>query len=164
MNFCPKCRNKLQIEIIDSIDRYACSDIQCDFVNWDNPIPVVAGIVKFNGKYVLARNSVWEEGMFSMLTGFLERHELPEKSIAREVEEELGLLSKEIKFIGHFSFNKLNQLIIAYHIEAQGVLELSPELAEVKYVTEYELQEYDFGKFSLTKNIVNAYFQSSIIG
>lgn len=123
----------------------------------------MAGIVRHNGKYILARNSAWKEGVFSMITGFIECTELPEKSIAREVEEELGLFSEDIKFIGHFAFKKMNQLIIAYHIEAKGVIELSSELLEVKYVTESDLREYDFGEFGLTRDIVNSCFQYSKI-
>ncbi len=36
------------------------------------PIPVVAAIVELDGMVILARNRLWPEKMFGLVTGFLE--------------------------------------------------------------------------------------------
>lgn len=92
--------------------------------------------------------------MFSVITGFLERGESPDGAILRETEEELGLRSRECSFIGHFSLPELNQLIIAYAVEAYGELKLNDEIAEVKLVEPEQLASFDFGRLELTRAIV----------
>jgi NADH pyrophosphatase NudC (nudix superfamily) len=46
-----------------------------------NPVPVVAALIEYQGKIVLARNAQWPEGMFSLVTGYLEKHETPEDAV-----------------------------------------------------------------------------------
>ena len=126
---------------------------------WNNPIPVVAGLVERRGVYLLARGARWPEGAFSFLTGFLEEGETPETAVAREVEEELGLAPQGVELIGHFSLPQLNQLIIAYNVRATGEVCLSEELAEAKELTAAELKEFDFGPLELTSRIVHSWLR-----
>lgn len=89
-----------------------------------------------------------------MFTGFLESAETPEQGIIREVEEEIGLETVQTEFIGHFPLPKLNQLIIAFSVEAQGEVILNCEIAEVRYLTPEELLAFDFGPLTLTKQVL----------
>lgn len=146
---------------MDGVVRLACSSVQCQFVSWNNPIPVVAGLVRCGGQYVLARNASWPQGMFSMITGFLEQGEFPEKAILRETEEELGLHASECSFIGHYPHPRFNQLIIAFAVEAQGRVTLNDEIAEVRLVAPEELVTYDFGRLGLIRTIVSDWLQSA---
>jgi NADH pyrophosphatase NudC (nudix superfamily) len=116
---------------------------------------VVAGLVRREGEYILGRNAAWRNGLFSIFTGFLEPAETPEQGIIREVEEEIGLETVQIDFIGHFSLPKLNQLIIAYSVEARGEVILNSEIAEVRFLTPEALLQFDFGPLTLTKEILN---------
>jgi NAD+ diphosphatase len=161
MKYCPLCKNDLINRLVDGAERLACSSPGCKFVSWNNPIPVVAGLVQHEGRYVLARNSAWQEGMFSVVTGFLERGELPDNAIRREVEEELGLRSRGCKFIGHFPLPERNQLIIAFAVEACGEVMLNQEIAEVKIVAPDQLVTYDFGRLELTRSIVMRWLQNA---
>ena len=62
-----------------------------------------------------------------------EKHEHPEEAVLREVKEEVGLDGEIRGFLGHYMFKKMNQLIIAYHIYADGEVVLDdPEIDEVK--------------------------------
>jgi len=160
MRFCPDCGSQLIKQEIDGIHKEVCGFEGCGFVNWDNPVPVVAGLVQFGNNYVLARNAEWPREMFSVITGFMEKGEAPKESISRELKEELGYSCGAIRFIGHFSFPQNNQLIIAYHLEAKGVLSLSAEIAEVKVVSREELLQYDFGKLQLTNEIIRSWARS----
>ena len=140
--------------VIDGVGRLACSSSECGFVHWNNPIPVVAGIIQYEGKYIIARNAKWPSGMFSMVTGFLEKGEAPEQAILRETHEELGLLGESVEFIGHYAFLEFNQLVMAFAVKAHGNLAPRDEIAEVKVLSKSELETYDFGRLKLTSKIV----------
>src|SRR6201988_4671116 len=89
--FCPRCAQPLATTEYDGVMRQRCPDPACGFVHWNNPVPVVAAIVEHEGLVVLARNALWPQNMFGLVTGFLEKNELPEVGVLREVEEEIGL-------------------------------------------------------------------------
>jgi NADH pyrophosphatase NudC (nudix superfamily) len=70
--------------------------------------------------------------MFALITGFMEAGETPEEGITREVAEETSLEVLQLKLIGVYDFQRMNQIIIAYHAVARGEVRLSPELVEYK--------------------------------
>lgn len=144
-HYCPACGRALERRGVDGRQRLACSDIACGYVHWDNPLPVVAGLVELEGMVVLARNSAWPEKMFGIITGFLERDETPEEAVAREVKEELDLDARSAHLIGVYPFQRKNELIIAYHVVASGVITLNEELAEFRLVAPEKLRPWDFG-------------------
>lgn len=153
MKFCPKCATELSKEILGGVERDVCTQPDCGFVFWDNPVPVVAAIVEYNHDIVLARNSQWPQGVFSMITGYLERNETPESAVLREVKEELGLEGRLTTFIGHYPFPRKNQLILAYAVRATGKIQLDHEIAEVKLVARDGLDVKQFAKLQLTAKI-----------
>ena len=145
MKFCPLCGKDLIVKEIEGKDYKACPADSCQYVFWNNPVPVVAAIVEHHGNVVLARNKAWPENMFGLITGFLEKDETPESAVIREVEEELGLKGKIESLVGIYSFFRMNQLILAYHISAKGNIKLGVELAEVKPVPPEEIRPWPFG-------------------
>lgn len=161
MKFCPLCKSDLVAGERDRIQKQVCSSAGCRFVNWNNPIPVVAGLVHREGRYILARNAEWPSGRFSLITGFLETGETPEDAIVRETREELGLQGGDCRLIGHFALPVFNQIIVAYAVEAQGELTLSDEIAEVLWVAECDLASFDFGALALTRDIVDRWLERS---
>jgi NADH pyrophosphatase NudC (nudix superfamily) len=134
MKYCPHCARELIEREEGGRRRAACPDRDCGYVHWDNPTPVVAAVVEHQGRVVLARNHAWSTPFFGLITGFLERNEQPEAAVLREVEEELGLKGRDPAFIGHYRFERMNQLIIAYHVPAEGSIVLGEELAEYRHV------------------------------
>ena len=109
----------------------------CDFTHWNNPTPVLAAVVEYQGQILLARNAAWQGRMFALITGFMEAGETPEGGISREVKEETNLDAEAVTLIGVYDFQRMNQIIIAYHVVAHGDVRLSPELAE------YQLYDFD---------------------
>ncbi len=141
-------------QTIDGESRAACSNETCNYVHWDNPVPVVAALVELDGSYVIARNALWPEGVYSLIAGYLEKNETPEQAVLRELEEELGLSGTVTRYIGSYSFFEKNQLILAYEVSAVGNIELNQELAEVKLLSKTELHEYDFAPLEITEKVV----------
>ena len=152
MKFCPECGTKISKDIIESSNRFECSN--CNYVHWNNPIPVIAALVKHNGKYLIARNVQWPKNIFSLITGYLEAKEEIEDAILREVKEELNLTGIITNYLGHHSFFEQNQIIIAFEVEATGNLKTNHELADTKYLTSEELAKYNFHPLYITEKII----------
>jgi len=141
--FCPLCATLLITANVDGVPRLKCPS--CDFVHWDNPIPVVAAIVEHEGKVILTRSRGWPEKWVGIVAGFLEKNETPEQGTLREVKEELGLDGEIVSFIGHYPFELRNQIIFAYHIRAEGDITLGDELESIKALPPEEVRPWDVG-------------------
>ncbi|MDH5323942.1 MAG: NUDIX domain-containing protein [Gammaproteobacteria bacterium] len=154
MKFCPKCGHELSTEIIDNVNRHVCTNHECKNILWNNPIPVVAALVELDGHYVIARNRAWPEGIFSVITGYLEQSECPQEAVVREVKEELGLEGRVKRLIGNYMFKEKNQIILCYEVIATGAIVLNHELAQSKTLSPAELASYDFSPLYITQNII----------
>jgi NAD+ diphosphatase len=135
--FCPQCAAPLGWVVAEEDggpkERLRCT--ACGFTHWNNPTPVLAAVVECadrGGQLLLARNAAWSGKMFALITGFMEAGETPEQGIAREVKEETALEAEAVQLIGVHDFQRMNQVIIAYHVVARGEIRLSPELAEYR--------------------------------
>lgn len=135
---CPLCASPLSLRAhAGSLDvqRPSCPDEACGFIHWDNPVPVVAAIVEHEGELILARNKAWAAPFYALITGFLEKTDpSPDEAVAREVKEELDLDATGVHFIGHYRFERQNQIILAYHVPATGVITLGEELSDYKRI------------------------------
>lgn len=145
MRFCPRCATALTLRGTGGPERLACPAPDCGFVFYDNPLPVVAGLVEHQGEVLLVRSVGWPETWYGLVTGFLERGEEPEAGVLREVREELGLEARVVGPIGVYTFAERNELILAYHLEAQGEIRLGAELAGLKRVHPDRLRPWPFG-------------------
>jgi ADP-ribose pyrophosphatase YjhB (NUDIX family) len=142
-HFCPLCASPLARGRTDGRERDACTG--CSWVHWDNPTPVVAAVVEVEGRVLLARNRDWPEKMFALVTGFLERGESPAAAVLREVKEETDLDADAADLIGVYEFARMNQVIIAYHVQARGTVRLSEELAEYRLIEPARLRPWTQG-------------------
>jgi NAD+ diphosphatase len=143
--FCPRCTKPLDAVAEGPLVRERCPDKICGFVHWNNPVPVVAAIIEHEGQVLLARNKLWPAKFFGLVTGFLEKNEMPEPGVLREVEEEVGLKGRIEGFVGHYGFPQMNQLIIAYHVSTQGEIRLGDELAEYKLLPPDKVRPWPAG-------------------
>jgi NADH pyrophosphatase NudC (nudix superfamily) len=135
--FCPHCATALAPLAADEDSgpktRLRCP--ACGYTHWNNPTPVLAAVIELadrDGQLLLARNAAWSGRMFGLITGFMEAGESPQEGLAREVAEETSLAVESLAIIGVYDFQRMNQVIIAYHAVARGEIVLSPELAEYR--------------------------------
>jgi NAD+ diphosphatase len=143
--YCPQCGKDLIKKQLEGRERLCCPADSCGYVWWDNPLPVVAAVIKKDGEIILARNKEWPEKVFGLITGFLEKGETPEAAVIREVKEELGLDAEIRELIGVYPFVERNQLIIAYYLTASGEITLGNELAEIRMIPPQKLRPWQFG-------------------
>ena len=135
--YCPSCATELQLLALEEDGgpktRLRCP--ACAFTHWNNPTPVLAAVIELtdrDGQLLLARNAAWPGKTFALITGFMEAGETPEEGVRREVKEETALDVSALALIGVYDFQRMNQLIIAYHARASGEIVLSPELLEYR--------------------------------
>ncbi|RYX97595.1 MAG: NUDIX hydrolase [Comamonadaceae bacterium] len=130
--FCPNCATPLewvaQMEDGGEKERLRCP--ACGYTHWNNPTPVLAAVVEYHGQILLARNAAWQGRRFALITGFMEAGETPLGGIEREIQEETNLQTTSLDLIGVYDFQRMNQVIIAYHAVCTGEVKLSPELVE----------------------------------
>ena len=138
--FCPQCASPLAMIVAEEdagpVERLRCA--ACSFTHWNNPVPVLAAIVEYQGKVLLARNALWPSKMFALITGFMEAGESAYEGIAREIREETNLDTQSLDLVGVYDFQRMNQVIIAFHAVCEGEVRLSPELVDWRL---YELPD-----------------------
>jgi NAD+ diphosphatase len=132
--FCPQCATPLewQLRQEDGGEKQRLSCLGCDYTHWNNPTPVLAAVIEYQGQILLARNAAWEGKMYALITGFMEAGETPQEGVAREIREETNLETSELNLIGVYDFQRMNQVIIAYHAACSGEVRLSPELVDYR--------------------------------
>ena len=137
--FCPTCATALQAitQVEDSGPKERLRCPACSWTHWNNPTPVLAAVVQYRDKILLAHNAAWTGNKrYRLITGFMEAGETPHEGVSREVKEETNLEAVSINLIDVYDFQRMNQVIIAYHVQAEGEVRLSPELSD------YRLFEY----------------------
>ncbi len=132
--FCPQCAAPLELVTLaedgGAKERLRC--VACGYTHWNNPTPVLAAIIEYQGKVLLAQNAAWPGKMFALITGFMEAGDKPLDGMAREIEEETSLTTVKLNLIGVYDFQRMNQIIIAYHAVCDGEVKLSPELVDYR--------------------------------
>jgi NAD+ diphosphatase len=145
--FCPQCATPLQWlaqqEDGGAKERQRCA--ACGFTHWNNPTPVLAAVIEYDGRILLARNAAWTHRMYALITGFMEAGETPHEGIVREIAEETNLATRSLDLIGVYDFQRMNQVIIAYHAQCEGEVRLSPELAEYRLFAREQVRCWSAG-------------------
>ena len=132
--FCPQCATPLQLlaQMEDGGEKQRLRCPACSWTHWNNPTPVLAAVVEYQDKILLARNAAWTHKMYALITGFMEAGESPQDGIKREIKEETNLDAQQLTLVGAYEFLRMNQVIIAYHAVCTGEVKLSPELVDYK--------------------------------
>jgi len=145
MKYCPLCANELTSTEKEGKAYLTCPDAGCGFIHWNNPVPVVAAIIELNDKILLVHNTSWPEKMLGLVSGFLDEKEAPNQAVQREIKEELNLDTLEVKLVGVYPFEQMNQVIIAYHARCTGEISLNEELDGYKLLEKSKLKPWNFG-------------------
>ena len=145
LKYCPACASPLLASELEGRKRLACSSDTCDYVFYDNPVPVVAALLEHGETVLLVRNKGWPEKWYGLISGFLEKGESPEEGVLREVKEEVGLKGEIVSFIGAYAFTEMNQIILAYHVRGHGEIAIGDEIAGVKAVPPDKLRPWPLG-------------------
>ncbi|MDN5857454.1 MAG: NAD(+) diphosphatase [Pseudonocardia sp.] len=95
-------------------------------------------------RVLVARQASWPVGRFSVLAGFVEAGESLEACVAREVHEEVGVVVRDIAYLGSQAWPFPRSLMIAFQAVADSAAPLRPadgEIAEARWVTRTQLRD-----------------------
>ena len=109
----------------------------CGFVDWENPVPVAAAVLRMTEDIVLVRNRWYPRRQWSLPGGYVEPGENAEQGVVRELEEETGVKGRVTGILGTYPVDGgKHLLLIVFMVEPLGG-ELRPgeEIADVKRVS-----------------------------
>jgi NAD+ diphosphatase len=92
---------------------------------------------------LLARNRRWPERRVSILAGFVEPGESAEQAVAREVQEETGIVVTRVRYAGSQPWPMPQSLMLGFRAVAVGELDLQvddDEIAEAHWYSREELR------------------------
>jgi 8-oxo-dGTP diphosphatase len=132
---------------VDGVERLCCG--VCSWVNYENPLPSSAALVKnSNGEVLLVERGVDPgKGLWALPSGFIEIDETPEQACVRELEEETGLLGTVQRLLGVYSQESQmykNVIIVAYLVQAQGRLRPGSDSTDAAYFSPERLPHIAF--------------------
>ena len=108
--FCGRCGAKTK----DKTDTNAKECTRCGHVTFPRISPAVIVLVEKEGKVLLARASRFAEELYSVLAGFVEPGESLEETVRREIEEEVGIKVKNIRYFGSQPWPFPDSLMIGF--------------------------------------------------
>ncbi|OBA80230.1 NADH pyrophosphatase [Mycobacterium sp. 1164966.3] len=92
---------------------------------------------------VLARQAMWPERMFSLLAGFVEAGESFEVCVVREIREEIGLIVRDVRYLGSQPWPFPRSLMVGFHAVADPDQAFSfndGEIVEASWFTRAEVR------------------------
>lgn len=112
-NYCSKCGNS--IALVQNASEKKCHSCNSSF--FPSLSPAVMILIKKENKILLARSPHFRKGMYSALAGFVDIGETAEYAAHREVQEEVGLKIKSLKYFGSQSWPFPSSFMIAFTAE-----------------------------------------------
>lgn len=131
--YCPRCAK----ELVTNNEGYpAC---ECGFVHYDNPVPVVAGVIPIQRRFFeekgMPATGIPEAGLvmvrrgqppffgeWCLPCGYMEKHGHPKNEVVREVLEETGIETRVEKLLCacNPAPGEVNQTVISYLLRPVG--------------------------------------------
>jgi len=135
--YCPICGTLLRKARRDKKIRLLCT--KCGWVNYQNPLPSVAALVKNpKGEILLIKRGVPPgKGKWALPSGFIEIDETPETAVLRELREETNTTGGVRRLIGVYNEHTEtygNVLLIGYEVEKlKGKIRAGSDTKEIKF-------------------------------
>ncbi|WP_319266342.1 NUDIX domain-containing protein [uncultured Draconibacterium sp.] len=165
LKYCPKCGSA---EFNKTGER-SLKCASCGFHFFINSAAAVAALVTNDtGKLMLVTRGVEPNyGKLDLPGGFIDPMESAEDAVKRELNEELGLIVKTLKYSGSapneyvFSEYTVFTLDMAFQVKAESLENLKPmdDILDYKFYSEEELDYNDIPAPSI-KGFVKDYFKS----
>ncbi len=113
----------------------------CETRHFPRTDPVVIMLVTHGNRLLLGRSPPWPQGMYSLLAGFIEPGETIEAAVRREVLEETGVHTSNVRYLANQPWPFPNSLMIGCIADAtSGAITIDPvELEDALWVTREEL-------------------------
>ena len=105
--------------------------------------PCVLAMITKEDKILLARNTLFPEGLYSVLAGFIEVSESAEETVAREVLEEVNIKVKNINYFGSQPWPFPSQLMLGFSCEYESG-QIKVDKKEIEEANWYQADDLPF--------------------
>jgi NAD+ diphosphatase len=113
---CGRCGEPMQMDVEERAMRCA----PCATINYPRIAPCIIVLITRGEELLLARNANFPRPMYSTLAGFIEAGESAEETLVREVQEEVSVQVKNIRYFQSQSWPFPSQLMLGYFAEYAG--------------------------------------------
>ncbi|WP_051298407.1 NAD(+) diphosphatase [Marinobacterium litorale] len=155
--FCGRCGAQLESDATELAKN--CS--QCGLSVYPRISPCIIVLVTDGERCLLAHNPRFPKGRFSTLAGFIEAGETAEMAVAREVEEEVGIRVRNIRYAKSQSWPFPHSLMLGFFAEYAGG-ELVPdgdEITEAGWFTRDNLPDLP-PPFAISRYLIDRFLES----
>ncbi|HEX6349432.1 MAG TPA: NAD(+) diphosphatase [Candidatus Dormibacteraeota bacterium] len=155
--FCGRCGHPTHP--VDHERARACEACGASYFPRINPAVIMR--VQRRGRMLLARNRTFRGPFFSVLAGFVEPGESLEETVAREVEEEVGLEVTRVRYFGSQSWPFPSQLMIGFVATAgRGRIDLrDSEIEEAHWFAPGDELPPLPGPFSISRRLIDDFLE-----
>ena len=142
--FCAKCGSRSRMANGGWVRK--CPD--CDTSHFPRTDPVVIMLITRGENVLLGRSPHWPDGMYSLLSGFMEPGESVEAAVRREVAEEAGIIVGEVGYLASQPWPFPSSLMIGcYGTALTDEIKLDPnELQDALWASKEMVVEAITGK------------------
>ena len=151
--FCGACATPTKLK--DSERARECPS--CGLVSYPRLAPAVMALVRRDHQLLLARSPHFPPGMYSALAGFVDPGESLEQTITREVQEEVGLRVKNVRYFASQPWPFPHSLMIAFTSDyADG--EITPDPTEIEDAQWFDLDSLPRlpSKISISRRLIDS--------
>lgn len=155
--YCPLCKKELDISKLEICK--ICES--CEKNYYPSPQPVVIVLIHRKNELLLAKANP-PKPFYSCIAGFVEVGETLEKTLIREVKEEVGVNIKSIRYFGSQPWPFPNQLMVGYFAEWEsGEIGIDrKELTDAKWFSVDQLPELP-APISIARRMIESFIKDN---
>ncbi len=130
----------------------------CNRIIYPTTSPAVIVLIERGEQILLARSPHFRPGVYSNLAGFVDAGETAEQTIMREVQEEVGITVKNIRYVYSQSWPFENSFMLGFIAEYDfGEIEINPqELEDARWFSLDNLPLLPY-KSSIARKLIDYY-------
>lgn len=136
----------------------------CQRIIYPTTSLAVIVLVEKENQILLARSPSFRPGVYSVLAGFVEAGEALEKTIVREIKEEVGITVKNIRYFGSQPWPFENAYMVGFIAEYHAG-EINPDPKEIEDAAWFDLDKLPLlpYKCSLSRKLIDHYLKDKNI-
>lgn len=129
----------------------------CGNLQFPRISPAIIVGIKKGEEILMAHNSGFREGLYSVIAGFVEQGETLETAVKREVYEEVGIKIKNIKYYQSMPWNSVDSLMLGFTAEYEsGEIKVDgKEIVDARWCDKDHMPEVLPDKISTAWHIIN---------